>query len=139
MIIIDGKDLIVGRVATFVAKQALNGEEIKIINCEQMYVTGPKEFLKRDAARKRVQGTWSKGPFFFRQPDRYVRRIVRGMLPHKTARGKDAYGRVLCYIGSPAEFKDQKITPIPIASIHKVQNLKYMTVAEICKHMGAKF
>lgn len=138
MIVVDGKDLIVGRVATFVAKQALLGEEVKIINCEHMYVTGDRTFLTEEVHRRRVQGTWSKGPFFFRQPDRFVRRIVRGMIPYKTPRGNAAYKRVLCYIGSPDEFKNQKHVTVAAAHVKKVPNLKYMTVGELAKHMGAK-
>jgi len=139
MIIVDGKDLIVGRVATFVAKQALNGETIKIINCEQMYITGDKAFLLNEMQRRRDQGTWSKGPFFFRRPDRFVRRIVRGMIPYKTSRGSLAYKRVLCYIGHPEELKQHKAISIDIANIKHVRNLRYLTVSELCKHMGAKF
>lgn len=139
MIVIDGKNLIVGRVATFAAKKALLNEEIKIINCEKMYVTGGKKYLVNDTHRKRVQGTWSKGPHFFRRPDRFVRRIIRGMLPHKTSRGRDAYERVLCYIGVPPEFKNEKPITIEIANIKKIPNLRYSTVEELCKMMGSKF
>ncbi len=138
MIIIDGKNLIVGRVATFAAKKALLGEEVRIINSEQMYVTGDREFLLKESHRRRVQGTWSKGPFYFRMPDRYVRRVIRGMLPHKIARGIAAYKRVLCYIGTPDELKNNTIT-IENAKIKKVPNMKYMKVSELCKQMGAKF
>ena len=114
-------------------------EEIKIVNCEKMYITGNKKFLGNDAHRKRVQGTWSKGPFFWRKPDRYVRRIIRGMLPYKTSRGMDAYKRVLCYIGVPEALKNEKMLVIENASIKKIPNLKYSTVADICKSMGSKF
>jgi large subunit ribosomal protein L13 len=139
MIIVDGKDLIVGRVATFVAKQALNGETIKIVNSEQMFITGDKAFLLHEMQRRRDQGTWEKGPFFFRRPDRFVRRIVRGMIPYKTSRGSLAYKRVLCYIGYPEELKQHKAITIDNANIKHVKNLKYLTVSELCKHMGAKF
>ena len=139
MIIIDGKDLIVGRTATFVAKQALNGETVKIINCEQMYITGGKDFLKQEVHRRRVQGTWSKGPFYFRRPDRFVRRIVRGMLPHKTSRGITAYRKVMCYIGSPKELAQHKAITMDNAHIRKVPNLRYTSVGDLCKHMGADF
>jgi len=138
MIVIDGKDLIVGRVATFAAKKALLGETIRIVNCEQMYLTGNKPFLVRETHRRRVQGTWSKGPFYYRMPDRFVRRIVRGMLPYKTARGKQAYGRILCYVGMPDEFRNEKAISIEAANVSKVPSLKYMTVGELSKLMGAK-
>jgi large subunit ribosomal protein L13 len=139
MIIVDGKDLVVGRVASFVAKQALNGETVKIINCEQMYITGDRAFLLEDAHRRRQQGTWSKGPFYFRRPDMFVRRIVRGMIPHKTPRGTLAYKRVLCYIGSPKELEQHKSITIDNADIKHIKNLKYISVGELCKHMGSKF
>jgi large subunit ribosomal protein L13 len=139
MIIVDGKNLVVGRVATFVAKQALNGETIKIINCEQMYITGDKEFLFNEVHRRRVQGTWEKGPFYLRQPDRFVRRIVRGMIPYKTPRGKAAYSRVMCYIGSPKELEQHKSVSVDAANVKHIKNLKYQTVGALCKHMGAKF
>lgn len=139
MIIVDGKDLIVGRVASFVAKQALNGETIKIVNCEEMYITGDKTFLVNEVHRRRDQGTWSKGPFYFRRPDRFVRRVVRGMIPYKTSRGSLAYKRVLCYVGYPAELVQHKAISIDIANVKHVKNLKYLTVGQLCKHMGAKF
>ncbi|MGV8140932.1 MAG: 50S ribosomal protein L13 [Candidatus Woesearchaeota archaeon] len=139
MIIIDGKDLVVGRVATFAAKQALNGETIKIVNCEQMYITGAKKFLLNDVHRKRVQGTWEKGPFYLRRPDRFVRRIVRGMIPYRTSRGDLAYRRVMCYIGFPKELEQHKSITIDPANIKHIKNLKYLTVGDLCKHMGAKF
>jgi len=139
MIVINGENLIVGRVATFVAKKALLGEDVRIINCEKMYITGSKEYLVRDTHRRRVQGTWSKGPFYFRMPDRMVRRVVRGMLPHKTYRGKTAYSKVLCYIGCPEEFKNAPIVNISNASISSVPNLRYVSVGELSKLMGAKF
>lgn len=138
MIVIDGKDLIVGRVATFAAKKALLGETIRIVNCEQMLVTGSKPFLTKESHRRRVQGTWSKGPFYFRMPDRYVKRIIRGMLPYKTARGAEAYSRILCYVGLPDEFKNEKLITIESANIKKLSNLKYITVKELSKLMGAK-
>ena len=139
MIIVDGKDLIAGRVASFVAKQALNGETIKIINCDLMYITGDKTFLLAEVHRRRIQGTWSKGPFFFRRPDRFIRRIVRGMIPYKTPRGSAAYKRVLCYVGLPPELAQHKSITVDIANVKHIQNLKYVTVGELCKHMGAKF
>lgn len=138
MIVIDGKDLIVGRVASFAAKKALLGETIRILNTEHMLVTGNKTFLVNENHRRRMQGTWSKGPFYFRMPDRYVRRIIRGMIPYKTPRGKQAYSRVLCYIGAPEEFKNEKMITIESANVKKVPNLKYMTVGQMSKLMGAK-
>ncbi|MFA5797739.1 MAG: 50S ribosomal protein L13 [Candidatus Woesearchaeota archaeon] len=138
MIIINGENLIVGRVATVAAKKSLLGEDIKIVNCEKMFITGDKAYRVQESHRRRAQGTWSKGPFFYRMPDRYVKRIIRGMLPYKTPRGTVAYKRILCYMGMPEEFKNEKLITIENASIKNIPNLKYMSVGDIAKHMGAK-
>ncbi len=138
MILINGEDLIVGRVATVAAKQALLGNEVIIVNCEKMFVTGSKTYLTAESHRRRVQGTWSKGPFFYRMPDRYVRRIIRGMIPYKTARGNAAYKRIMCHIGVPEEYKNEKMITIAAAAVQKIPNLKYVRVAEIARQMGAK-
>lgn len=138
MIIIDAKNLIVGRFATVAAKQALLGNEIAIVNCEQAYITGTPTHVFAEFRRKRAMGAWATGPFYHRQPDRLVRRIIRGMLPHKQEKGKSAYQRIMCYIGVPHEFKNQKMETIENAQISNVPNLKYVSVGEISKLLGAK-
>ena len=138
MIIIDAKNLIVGRFATIAAKQALLGQEIAIVNCEHAYLTGTKKRIIDEYFRKRRMGTWATGPFYHRQPDRLVRRIIRGMLPHKQEKGKSAYQRIMCYLGVPEEFKSQKLETIENANINRIPNLKYIRVEELSKLLGAK-
>ena len=43
MKIIDGKGAILGRLASYAAKQALKGEEIVVLNCEEVIITGNKK------------------------------------------------------------------------------------------------
>src|SRR3990167_9129592 len=117
MIIIDAKNLIVGRFATVAEKQALLGQEIAIVNCEHAYITGTKKRIINEYKRKRAMGTWATGPFYHRQPDRLVRRMIRGMLPHKQPKGKSAYGRIMCYIGVPIELQEQKAITLENAHI----------------------
>ena len=137
--IIDATDLIVGRFATVVAKRALLGDKVDIINCEKAIVTGKKDFLLSEFKRKYDQGTHVKGPFVSRMPDRLVRRMIRGMLPYKQERGEKAYKRVMCYISIPPEFAGKEITKIDGANISKVKNLDYLSIQEVCKHLGAKY
>ena len=63
MKVIDGKNAILGRLASYVAREALKGEEIAIVNCEQIIITGNKQNIIEDleAKRKRV-GSTQKGP-----------------------------------------------------------------------------
>ncbi len=130
MIVIDAKNLILGRFATYVAKQALLGQEIKIINAEKAVISGSRANVLKDLKQTRARGTPAKGPFIPREPDRYVRRVIRGMLPYKQAKGTEAYKRVLCYKGIPEEFKDIKPVDMSAYSADKLTTMKYVTVDE---------
>jgi large subunit ribosomal protein L13 len=135
--IIDAKELIVGRFATLAAKQALLGEKVDIVNCEEAYITGKKDFLYEEFKRRKDQGTF-KGPFFHRMPDRFVRRMIRGMLPHRQDRGKKAYERIMCYSGVPKGLEGKEMITIKEANISKVKNLDYLKIKEICKKLGMR-
>ncbi len=80
-----------------------------------------------------------KGPFLSRLPDRFVRRIIKGMLPMNRARGRETYKRVMCYIGVPEEYKGKPVEKLPHADTSRLTTLKKVNVAEICKHMGGKW
>lgn len=137
MIIVDAKDQILGRLATFVAKKALLGEEIKVINAEKAVIVGKRDDIISKYKRGRERGIPSKGPFIPRMPDRFVRRAIRGMLPYSKARGREAFRRVLCYKGVPAEFEGKEAVD-PQANVSKVVGVKHMSVDEITKILGAK-
>jgi len=132
MIVIDASNLIVGRLATTVAKKALMGEEINVVNCENAIMTGKKKEVFEKMKARRERGDAMKGPFFPTMPDRFIRRVIRGMLPYKQEKGKLAYKRVMCYLGVPAQFKDQKLETIKSADIKNSEALSYITVGKIC-------
>lgn len=148
--IIDATDMILGRLATFAAKQALLGEKVDIINCDKAIITGSKKQILAKYKQKREMGRPTKGPFIHRQSDRFVRRSIRGMLPYRQEKGLSAFKRIMCYNGVPAEFKDKvgksqqsssetgtkEITIVEKADMEKLPNLKFITVGEICKFMG---
>ena len=46
--VIDATDLILGRLSSIIAKKALLGEKIDIINSENAVITGKKEFILRN-------------------------------------------------------------------------------------------
>jgi large subunit ribosomal protein L13 len=134
MIIIDAENLLLGRFATFAAKQALLGQEVKVINCEKALISGKQSTTLKEIKQDSLRGNPVKGPFIPKMADRYVRRVIRGMLPYKQARGAEAFKRVMCYVGVPEEFKDQKPVELPQASFTKLPNLRYLSVGEALKH-----
>jgi len=135
MIIVNAENLILGRMATFVAKQALLGQEVRVINADKAIISGTKAKTIEDAKHERNRGTPAKGPFITKMPDRYVRRVIRGMLPYKITKGAEAYKRILCYSGIPEEFKDSTAVEIKGANFEKLPNLKYTTVGEVLKNV----
>jgi len=136
--IINAEHEVIGRIATRAAKSALLGEKIDIVNCEKAVITGNKKSLILAYKKKLQRGDMLKGPHHERRPDKFVRKIIRGMLPYKQSKGKEAYKRIHCHIGIPDEFKEEKIKSIDIADVSKTHNLKYLTVGQICKQLGWK-
>ena len=136
--IIDANNLILGRLGTYVAKKALLGEKIDIVNCENSVITGDANRIFEHYKQRFARGTHSKGPFFFKMPDRFVKRSIRGMLPHKKERGRTAYKNIKCYIGIPINLKNQKFDTIKNADVSEVPNLKYVKVRDICMQFGIK-
>ena len=132
MKIIEGKDAILGRLASYAAREALKGEDISIVNCEQIIITGNKDFIQAglEAKRGRV-GSTQKGPKVSRTSEKIVKRTIRGMLPnYRTGRGRVAFQRIKCYVGIPKEFEAEK--KISIGSDYKNKS-KIVRVKEIAK------
>ncbi|MBW2975876.1 50S ribosomal protein L13 [Candidatus Woesearchaeota archaeon] len=136
--IIDADNLILGRLGTYVAKKALLGEKIDIVNCEKCVVTGDKYQILENYDKFLKRGIPRKGPFTYRMPDRFVKRSIRGMLPYKKERGDKALKNIRCHIGIPDSMKNQKFEMIKNADVGKLPNFKYVRVKDICAHIGAK-
>ena len=134
--IIDAKDLIIGRLGTVVAKKALLGERIDIINSGEAVITGSKKDILEKYKARRDRGEPQSGPFLPLQEDRFLKRTIRGMLPYKQEKGLSAFKRIKCYKGVPESLKEQKAESIERAHIKKVPNLKYMKIKELCKILG---
>jgi len=134
--IIDAEGVILGRMCTSVAKRLINGEQIAIVNSEKAIITGKKSAIKKRYKQKRDVGTYRKGPFFPRMPDRIVKRAVRGMIPYQTPHGRTAFKKLKCYIGVPKDFEGKSFEQIENA---KKQPIDYMTVDEVSKYLGVNF
>lgn len=120
-IIIDGKDHLLGRLAATVAKQLLLGQKILIVRCEAINISGNfhRSKLKYlNFLRKRCNVKPSRGPFHYRAPSRIFWRTVRGMLPHKTARGSEALKKLKVFDGVPQPYDVQKKFVLPSSLRH---------------------
>ena len=136
--LIDAKDLILGRLATFAAKKALLGEKIDIVNAEETIISGDRKWILAHYVKKRDRGIPLKGPYMQKMPDKFVKRIIRGMLPYKQEKGRKAYKNIKCHIGVPENLKEQKAETIDSIHLKKLPNVKFIKVKELCRLLGAK-
>ncbi|MAG45496.1 MAG: 50S ribosomal protein L13 [Nanoarchaeota archaeon] len=136
--IIDAKNLILGRLGTFVAKQALLGEEVKVVNCQDAVIVGTKKTVLAKYKQKQQMGVPKKGPFQPKTPDRFVKRTFRGMLPYKKTRGREAFERIKCFRTVPETLKKEKITTLDQFNVLKTTNINFLKIGDICKYLGGK-
>ena len=138
MKIINGKNLILGRLASHVAKLAIQGEDVVVLNCEDVVVTGKRSVVLEKYQSIVNKGSPTTGPKYHRGVDRIVRRTIRGMIPYKTEKGKEAFQRVSCFRGVPPDFEGKDAITIEKINIHKTKNLQYVTIKDISEVLGGK-
>lgn len=127
-IVIDAKHSILGRLASAVAKEAIKGFNVVVINSDLALVSGGRrDIIEAYQVKRKRGGTGQKGPNFPSDPSRIVKRTVRGMLPYKQARGLNAIKRVYCYDGVPSEYQ-----AIKARTFTHTTKAKTMTLKELC-------
>ena len=127
MKIIDGTNIVMGRLASYVAKELLRGEKIDIINCDKVIDTGNNEMVKEEFLKKRGKtGRMQRGPTYIRSDERIVKRTIRGMLPnYRRGRGRIAWKNIKCHIGIPKEFENKETIKLP-----EVKKKKFVIMGE---------
>ncbi len=136
MIVIDATDKVLGRLAVFAAKKAMDGEEVRVVNAEKAIITGNRDDIFNKYKQRRDRGERYNGPYFPRMPDRLVRRAIRGMIPYKTSRGRMAYKRVMVYIGNPENYEISK--DVVLKQKKDLRDQKFVYVKDLSEWLGAK-
>ena len=138
MIVYDASNAVAGRLAAVVAKKLIQGEEVVVVNSEKAVFSGPADRLIKTYYKRRGQRNMSnpehsaKWP---RRPDLFYRRVVIGMLPKNTSRGRIALSKFRAYMGVPKEYEGKAEKFKSDASKLKC---KQVTVLEICEALGWK-
>jgi large subunit ribosomal protein L13 len=129
-LVYNGKGAIFGRMATVIAKNLLKGDSVDLINCGEIIISGDKNLFAKKIQAKRNMGRGGslKGPKYIRQPDRLVKRMIRGMLPRDRWRGQDAFKRLRCHIGNGN--LDEDILKCAKGFNHNIPR-KFSTIKEI--------
>ena len=144
--IINAEGHSLGRLSSYAAKQALLGEEVIVVNAEKALVSGSRDAVLEEYKSRlhwKNKMNYRKGPFHQKRPDKFVRKTIRGMLPFKKPRGRQAYKRVMTYIGMPEdEIKRVHNIDLKNQEVQNLDNIKKevrgVTIDEICKFIGGK-
>ncbi len=131
-IIVDGKDIVLGRLGSYVAKELLKGNSVTVINSEEVVMSGNKNQIveKINKKRRMGQGGSLKGPIYIRQSDRLLKRMIRGMLPWDRTKGREAYKRLRCYIGS-SDISEEDL--LKVKTLNFKRPLRVVTMKEIVR------
>lgn len=132
-VVIDARDCILGRVASEVSQRALDGERVAVINAEQAVITGNEESIM-ETYRKRAELGSDSGPYYPKRPDGIFKRTIRGMVPYKSTRGREAFENVRVYVGNPFD-EDGEV--LEETSLDRLSTIKFITLSEVSENLGA--
>lgn len=137
-VIVDGTNMLAGRLSSNVAKLLLQGNRVTIVNCEKILISGSRrniiENYKNFLSISSILHP-EHGPYHPRRPDTIISRMIRGMLPKKKPSGAAALKRLRTYIGVPSGLGASKKTSFDSAKITRpIAN--YTSMSELAKEVG---
>ncbi|MGC8669861.1 MAG: 50S ribosomal protein L13 [Candidatus Micrarchaeia archaeon] len=137
-IVYNAKDQIVGRLASKIAKDLLNGKKVMVVNSKFAVLTGNKnDIIKKYRTRLNLQEKENPehSPYWSRRPDMLFKRIVRGMLPYRKPHGKMAYHRLKVFLLVPESLKGFKEESFKSKDLKNIY-VNHITLEELSKLLG---
>ncbi len=107
-VVYDANGQVLGRLASIIAKNLLNGNDVAVVNAEKAIISGkrkPMALKYRTRLNLQEKENPEHSPYWSRRPDMLFKRIVRGMLPYRNPRGKEAFRKLHVYMGEPESLK----------------------------------
>ena len=140
-IIIDGKGHLLGRLASIVAKQLLLGQKVVVVRTEKIIISGSmfrNMYRLRGFMGKTRSANPRRGHIHYHNPARIFWRTIRGMTPHKTARGAAALGRLKTFEGVPSPYDLKKRLVVPDAlKVIRIKNFrKTVELGDLAEKFG---
>ncbi len=140
--VIDADGHILGRLASHIAKMLLLHEKVIVVNAEKIIISGNRRKIithYKERSNIHTHTNPTRGPFWPKRPDNFVRRTIRGMLPWKKARGRQAYRRLRVYEGIPEKLNLDEST-FETFSDASIDNLKgtFIEMSELSQEIGYK-
>ena len=126
-----------------IAKELLSGQKVVVVRCEGINISGSlyrNKIIFHRFLRKRTLTNPKRGPIHFRSPSKILWRTIRGMVPHKTARGSLALDRLKTFDGVPSPYDEKKRVVIPAAlkCLRLKNHRKYCKLGQLSHDFGWK-
>ncbi|EME32064.1 60S ribosomal protein L16 [Galdieria sulphuraria] len=143
-IIVDAKGHLLGRLASVVAKEILSGQQIVVVRCEELNISGDHHRHKlkfKSYLRKRMNTNPSRGPYHHRSPSKIFFKAVRGMVPRRIPRGSAALSRLKVFEGVPPPYDRMKrmVVPQALRVVRLRPDRKYTHVGTLASQVGWKY
>jgi len=144
VIVVDARGHLLGRLASTVAKQLLCGQHVVVTRCESIDVSGSlirNKLIYAAFRRKRMNTQPKRGPIHYRAPSKILWRTIRGMLPHKTAKGTAALERLKVFDGVPAPYDKMRRMVVPAAlTVTRLRpGRKFISLGTLSSEVGWKY
>lgn len=141
LVVVDAKGHLLGRLASYIAKELQNGQRIVVVRADEVLISGSlfRNKLKfMDFLHKRMSTNPKKGPIHNRSPARILWRTVRGMLKHKSPKGAAALGRLKCFDGVPLSYNGRKrvVVTDALRSMRLKPKSRYCVLGDVAAECG---
>jgi len=141
VVIIDGKGHLIGRLASVLAKELLNGQKVVVVRCEEIQISGSlfrNQLIFSKFLQHRGNTNPKRGPIHYRSPARILWRTIRGMMPHKKERGQAALERLKVFEGVPHPYDRMKrvVVPAALRVLRLKPGRKYCRLGDLASSVG---
>ncbi|MDM7275081.1 MAG: 50S ribosomal protein L13 [Thermoprotei archaeon] len=137
-VFVDGAGMVLGRLASIVAKKLLGGYRVYVVNVDKIVVSGDRtrmiQYYKRTILNVKSHYSHRWRPKRPRSPVRLFKATVWGMLP-KNNKGVKALKRLKAYIGVPEELSSRSFVKFPEADSSKLSR-PGVTLNLIARELG---
>ncbi|XP_037467123.1 60S ribosomal protein L13a-like [Triticum dicoccoides] len=137
----DAHHHMLGHLASIITKELLNGQRLVVVRFEEICMSGGlvhQNMKYLHFLRKRMNTKPSHGPIHFRAPAKILWRTIRGMIPHKTARGEAVLAKLKAYEGVPLPYDRTKHMVIPdtLKVLRLQPRHKHCLLGQLSKEVG---
>jgi len=141
VVIIDGKGHLIGRLASVLAKELLNGQKVVVVRCEEIQISGSlfrNQLIFSKFLQHRGNTNPKRGPIHYRSPSRILWRTIRGMMPHKSKRGQAALEHLKVFEGTPFPYDKMKrvVVPFALRVLRLKPGRKYCRLGDLASSVG---